>query len=334
MNRPRKKDGYLPQCVYLKHGAYWHVKGNKWTKLGTDLHGALARYAELFEVRHGGIVEMIDKAMPHILARIKPGTAKQYRAGARRLKKALIEFKPEQVRPKHVFALKRSLEKTPHMANSIMTVGKLLFAFWLEEEVVESNPFAAVPKFKVKPRGRLPSRDEYDAIYAKADDELQIIMELWRGTGQRVMDVLLIPRVDADLDGPGIRVKQQKTDKKRIIKWTPELRAAVQRAKALYGKVAGFTLLHKRGRPLRYNTIRNRFKAACKAAGVEDLQQRDFRAMAATEAEKQGLDPTALLGHSERRTTQIYLRDKAERIVEGPSFRQSITVLDKATKKG
>jgi integrase len=66
--------------------------------------------------------------------------------------------------------------------------------------------------------------------------------------------------------------------------------------------------------------VKLQFDNACEAAGVEDVQMRDLRAVAATEAKKQGKDPRALLGHTTDQQTQRYLRDKEEPLVEGPSF--------------
>jgi hypothetical protein len=59
---------------------------------------------------------------------------------------------------------------------------------------------------------------------------------------------------------------------------------------------------------------------ACLAAGVEDADLRDLRPVAATEAKRQGLDPTALLGHTSQSMTKRYLRDKQTPVVDGPSF--------------
>jgi len=42
--------------------------------------------------------------------------------------------------------------------------------------------------------------------------------------------------------------------------------------------------------------------------------------MAGTEAKRQGLDPTALLGHADAKMTRRYLRDREVPVVEGPSF--------------
>jgi integrase len=331
MNRPRKLHRHLPPCVYPKHGAYWHVKKGKWTRLGTDLHASLQKYAELFETRTGGIADLIDEAMPHITARAKPNTKRQYMTAAKILKNVLVEFAPEQVKQKHTAAIKLSLSKTPAMANTVMSVGKLLFDYWLEEQRVESNPFVGVRRYRPGKRNRLISREEFNAIYEKASDELQVIMDLWRLTGQRVVDVLRIKR--SDLLDIGVAFQQEKTGERPVIKWNPELRAAVDRAKGLYGNIRAFTLLHNRqGKPLGYSAIRRKWRAACDAAGVEDAQQRDLRAVAATAAKKQGKSAKALLGHADERTTLIYLRGKEQVVVEGPSFRQFETVLDKTNE--
>lgn len=331
MNRPRKKDGHLPPCVYPKHGAYWHVKGNKWTRLPKEgpstLATALEAYAELFESPESGIQELIDKTLEtHIkVAKVAPSSAKCYRNHAAYLKNALKEFQPHQVKAKHVVRIKRALAAKPSWANQILSMGRVLFRYWLEDELVESNPFDSVKGFDAKGRDRLPTEAEFYAVRGKADPELQIIMDLWRGTGQRVMDVAHILRANADLAGPGIVFVQQKTGKKLTVAWTPELRAAVQRARTLYGNILSKYLLHnRRGGPIGYYAISDRWKAACLAAGVENLQRRDLRAMAATEAEEQGKNPTELLGHSSPQTTKQYLRGRKSKVVHGPSFRQAI----------
>ena len=47
-------------------------------------------------------------------------------------------------------------------------------------------------------------------------------------------------------------------------------------------------------------------------------QKTDLRAMSATEAKRQGLDPQLLLGHTDARTTRIYLRSRDVPVVRGP----------------
>jgi integrase len=53
-------------------------------------------------------------------------------------------------------------------------------------------------------------------------------------------------------------------------------------------------------------------QAALKSGAVtEHFTEHDIRAAAATEAQRQGQDPQALLGHQDAATTRRYLRDKA-----------------------
>src|SRR5690554_3148915 len=95
--RPRTKDRELPACVYRKHGSYWYVKKNKWTKLGSDLHTALIEYAQIVAVPSDGVPALIDKAFPHITKHVADSTKKQYEYCASVLKEAFAEFLPEQV---------------------------------------------------------------------------------------------------------------------------------------------------------------------------------------------------------------------------------------------
>lgn len=46
MGRPRKHDTGLPQCVFLRNGAYYFVKGKKWHYLAKDRDTAILRAAE------------------------------------------------------------------------------------------------------------------------------------------------------------------------------------------------------------------------------------------------------------------------------------------------
>ena len=58
------------------------------------------------------------------------------------------------------------------------------------------------------------------------------------------------------------------------------------------------------------------------AAQVADARIHDIRAMAATDARAQGIDPQALLGHTDAATTRIYLRDRVVPVVAGPVMRR------------
>ena len=332
MGRPRTRNRHLPlpPCTYLKHGAYWYVKGGKWTRLGITLEEALIAHAQLHAAPKGGMPALIDEALMQILRNVKRSTAKQYEHAAKILRRKLVQFAPEQVKPRHVAQLKLDLAHTPSMANRCLSLLRQIFDYALEQQRIDSNPAVGIKRHKEAKRTRLLSLDEYAAIYRHAGSRLQIIMDLCIRTGERISDVLKIRRTD--LTDEGIRFEQMKTGARRVVPWTPELRSVVDRAKGLPGNIRGLTLLcNRRGKAPDYSTVKIQWDKARKAAEIADARLHDLRAFAATWARKQGKNPTALLGHSSPAQTERYLRDKEEVIAEGPSFGRLIDSVKKTS---
>ena len=205
-----------------------------------------------------------------------------------------------------------------------------VFDLELEAGRIDSNPAIDIKRYKEAKRTRLPSMDEYRLVYDKCAPRLQVIADLLRLCGQRVTDTLRVRRTDVLTSGPGIRFGGQKTGKPAIVKWTPELRAVVERAKTLNGNVVSVWLLQGRlGKPPNYRSVKLQWDNACEAAGVDDFWLHDMRAMALTQAKREGKNPTALGRHSSPAMTERYLRDREVPVVEGPDFGQ---VLDTAEK--
>jgi integrase len=322
--RRRTRDTDLPACVYRRHGAYWLVKRGKWRRLGADLRTALAAYAAIVETPgDGAMVQLIEEAMTEVIEpSVRPETRKAYRRVAQRLKRTFAEFNPEQVTAADIAALRRSMRETPGMWNHTVTLLRRIFDYALEEQLVKSNPAHEVKRLRQSPRKRRLSSEEYQRIYGFASPRLQVLMDLMFACGQRPMDVVRLKRMEFKPEG--IAFEQSKTGKRLIVQWTTELRAVAERAKGLYGsKVESMTIFRTRwGRVPSYGTIHGMWRAACVKAGILDAQLRDLRAMSASEAKREGLDATALLGHSSPRTTAIYLRDKDVPVVEGPSLKK------------
>jgi integrase len=322
--RQRKVDRHLPPCVYHKHGAYWFVRAGKWYRLGTNLVTALAEYGRRIAAPKGGMADLIEEAFPHITKKVAASTAHQYRVCANKLKEILAEFEPGQVRPRDVAGIKRLYADHPNMGNRVLSVLRSVFAYALEAELVEMNPCIGVKRHTERWRERLVAPAEFDAIREKAVPQMQVIMDMLRLTGQRVSDVLKL-RV-SDLGDDGIFFRQGKTGARLIVRWTPELRAAVERAKTLRGNVRALTLFHSRtgGAPA-YETIRDKWERACELAGIQDAHIHDLRAMAITAAKAQGIDAQALAGHTSPAMTRRYLRSKEVPVVDSP-IRQSLDI--------
>jgi integrase len=319
--RQRKTDRHLPACVYHKHGAYWFVHAGRWTRLGTDLQAALAEYARLRERPKGGMVQLIDDALAHMRPKLAKSTAEQYEVAAKKLRQILAEFSPEQVRPKHVAAIKVALRDKPNMANRCLSVLRSVFALALEWQIVESNPVVGIRRHSEQKRDRYITDEEFVAIRAAGSPRFQCMVDLLYLTGQRVSDVLAIRLTD--LTPEGIRFKQGKTGAKLLVAWTPELRAVVERAKGLGGNVRAMTLFYtRRGAVPAYSTVHDQWQEACRVARVRDAHIHDMRAKSLTDAKRQGLDATALAGHASAAMTERYIRARETPVVIGPGGRK------------
>lgn len=309
----------LPPRMHKKHGAFYLVdKARKWHRLSADYDEALRLYAEHAEpTPEGSMVWLIETAMPVICRKVKPSTKEQYEQAANKLKAVFAEFKPEDVKPKHVAKVKLALAKTPAMANRVLTVMTLIFAYAVEQQLVEWNPCIGIKKHTLSPRTRLLSHAEIEAIKTHSPARLRCMIDILYLTGQRIGDILTLRR--SDITEIGIAFKQQKTEARLIVEWTPELRAAVDAALALHINVKAMTLFHtQHGGPPGYETVWEQWVRACKVAGVEDANPHDLRARAITDAEEQGLDPQALAGHTDRKMTERYIRARKIPVVKGP----------------
>lgn len=322
MNRPRKKDRHLPACMYHRHGAYYLVRKGVWTRLGTDLGASLREYAKRLEQPPGarGMPALIDTMLPRITRGKAPETVRQYRAVAAMLREMLAQLDPQDITPRDVKALRRELEATPAVANRAVTVLKLILAQAVEDELLETNAADNIERIKLPARTRRITVAEFDAIRANGDALLRAIMALCYATGQRLMDVAQIKT--ADVGDEGIFFRQQKTKKELVVAWTDTLRAAVAEARALKPHAIRMTYLLGHEAPT-YAVIRKRWVKACQAARVTGATLHDIRAMAATDADAQGLSAQGLMGHTDARTTRIYLRDKVVPVVRGPTMRRS-----------
>jgi integrase len=325
VNRPRRTDRHLPPCVYFKHGRYWYVKKGKWHDLGTHMPTALAEYAQRISIRQGSMPDLIETAYKHHSPKVAESTRAQYRIAAEVLKRKLAPFDPQQVKGKHIAKIKIDGAKTPNMTNRVLSFARIVFGYAVEAQLIESNPCIGIKRHEEAERERYLTDDEFFAIRDQAGPRLQVILDLLYCTGQRITDVLTIRR--SDITDRGITFKQKKTGAKLVVLWTPEMKAAVERAKTLYGNVTALTLLHGRtGKAPNYRTVLKQWHEARIAAKVEDATPHDMRAKSGTDTKRQGNDAQALLGHSSPQMTERYIRLRDTPEVTGPSFRQPLDV--------
>ena len=322
--RPRGKDKHLPACVYRRHGAYWYVKRGVWKRLGDNLPAALQEYGRIIAPPIGGCDVLLERTLDRCRDKAKAGkladnTIKQYAVVCKQLKLNLSEFSPGMVRAHHVAAILDHDRSTPNMANRKLTFLRLAFTNALTWGMAESNPTYGVGRLEEAKRGRLVTAQEFRSVQAKAAPHLQLVMELAYLTGQRIMDVVKIKL--SDVTDEGISFQQQKTKKRLLVRMAPEIRAVLDRAKALHTNIRGLTLFHQRGgKPYSYGAIRDAFRRACALADVLDYLPNDHRAMSLSAADTQGKDAQKLGGHTSRAMTERYIRHRQTEVVDGPTF--------------
>lgn len=349
MGRPRKNQSTRPPCYFESHGAWYLVKKGVWTPLPevrslADAHRHFAATLDKPAAEHQ-LDALIEAAFDVMKKRkvdpLAPETVRKYTTAAKILKHISRKFtRPDQVKQRDVANLKKLLASTPNMANKVLSFGRLVWADFLESQLVDENPFVAIKLNKERKRTRLYTWDEWWAIHAQADARLRLVMDGLYLTDRRINDVLKMD--ERDIWSEGIYVKQQKgkgeIHKELIIAWNDDLRAWVAACRALRGRVERVAFeVPDRARPLLrgrggkkadYSTVGRQWRKALKAArvGGEPIPHgtiHDGRAFSATEAKRQGHDPQKLLGHTDAATTRIYLRGREIEVVTGPAMRRS-----------
>lgn len=339
MKKPEFDPAHPAPCIFLKHGAYWYVKGGKWERLATTLDGALTAYAKRTAAQGtGSLPALLEKAYAHHLTRkskagkpLARNTVRQYRPLLNELKVAVQNFEPDQLKQKHVAQIKLKGVDTPNHTNRRLSLLRTLYDIIVEWQMADSNPCHGVHQYEERQRGRLIEDWEWTAIREKAGLRLQLIMDLQYLTGQRIGDVLRIQR--RDLTEKGILFKPQKTrnstGKQVCVAWNDDMRVTVARALELQGSVAAMSLFVSRSRRKAtwgrmstpdYRSVHEQFTRAATLAGIKDVRPNDQRAMSltGTDAEREGT-ATALAVHSSPAMTERYLRMFRVKLVQGPS---------------
>lgn len=174
----------------------------------------------------------------------------------------------------------------------------------------DSNPcIGAKPERRQRPkRTRYVTDGEMDAIRRHACPLLAVAIDLAYLTALRSGD-LCRARWSDFVE----HVETQKTGARIRFTLNDELRAVLDQARALQGRVGTLTVLCERGHSITRWRLGELWRRACKAAGVAGAQFRDLRAKSATddpdEAQKR-------LGHTSPQTTRVYMRGREITVVE------------------
>ena len=174
-----------------------------------------------------------------------------------------------------------------------------------------------IRKYSIKPRDRYLEDWELEEALTVAPKLILAYVPIKQQTGLRKGDMLSITL--ADLKEDGIHVTQNKTGKRIIIEWTPELKDSVEYAKSISKKIGSMWLFHtNKGQPYikedkstsGLNSIWKRWqeKASKETDLVSKFTESGLRAKTASDTTEQ--HATDLLDHSNPSITKKHYRRK------------------------
>lgn len=309
MVRPRKKHSPWPECIYKKHGAFYFVKGGKWTRLGkteAEMYKALAKLKGQVKAE-AGMKALFDRYEKEVLAKKHKKTKDEQVKQMALLRKVFEKMEPAGVMTKHVAQyLDKRGATAPVSANREIALLSHVFRKAIRWGIASVNPCTGVERNEEVSRDRYVQDWEFAAVYGKAPEHIQILMDLAYITGQRQADLIGIRL--SDLTDDGILFKQAKTGMKICVEWSDALQAVVNRAKAQKKEIQSMYLVsNKKGQKYTSSGIQTawqRLMADCTATEDKDgnkvtpvLEERftfyDLRAKARSDGEDK-----RLLGHA------------------------------------
>lgn len=298
--------------------------------LGTDLIAAKRKWAELecAEVPADASLmkHVFDQYVRDILPKKAPSTQREYMLCLTQLREAFDNAPIDAIRPQAI-AQYRDARSAPVRANREIAMLSAVFNMAREWGYTQrDNPCRGVRKNKERPRDYYAEADVWDAVYARANEDLRDAMDLAYLSGQRPADVLKMSKHDIRNDE--LHVRQNKTTHKLRIRLSAdgrptELGACIERLLARpVQAMNGRLICTEGGQPMTPKMLRGRFDAARAAAAeaatkagntglakrIEAFQFRDIRPKAASEIVSLD-EASALLGHSDSQITQrVYRR--------------------------
>lgn len=311
MGRRRSRDFDLPPRMARKGAAYYYVTNEsprRWIPLGTDLNRARRRWADLEYTAEAGttVAALLERYTADFAGDWSAGTRRQYGHYAKAL---TAEFGVADLDSLSTPLLCRWRDSNRHrriLINGCLGLLAPALAKAVEWGWCERNPARDVERFETFVRGRYLTDAEFCAIRASGQSWLADAMTLSYFTTLRESDVLAL-RWSAVSDV--ITVQQVKTGKRQQFVVTPPLRRFLDHCKAK--PILGlYVIATAKGRPITARRLQEEFARAAGKALVADARFHDVRGKAATDAKADGQDYQAMLGHSDKRQSDAYVKAK------------------------
>jgi integrase len=208
----------------------------------------------------------------------------------------------------HVEAIIAVKADTPHGANNLLKVLKVLLNYAVSVEMISTNPAIGVKRFKVRGDG-FPTWSEGEIAQFEArhrvGSKARLAMALLLYTAQRRSDVIAMGW--QHVVGDEIKVKQQKTGTTLLIPIHPELKlmlTSMERSSLLF-------LTTEREEAFSARSFSDWFKRQCRLAGLPRRSAHGLRKSAATRLANAGCTSEqikAITGHKSLSEVDHYIK--------------------------
>ena len=315
MGRHRSKYLNDPPRLRRKGNAYYYDHGGKprrWESLGTDRVLALRQWAELEGKNNARTVgAAIDKYLTLFGPRLSENTRIAYESAGKTLKRFFGEAPLDQVRVEHL-ATYRDISKRKASVNMQLMFLTMVYQRAKEWGWCATNPASETKRARVEERDRYLTHEEYVTLWEASRPLVRAVMDLCYLTAMRQSDVFKLRL--SDLQEDGVYVRQQKTGKRQLFRWTQELRDAVEAARSLPRPIGSlFLLCDQKGAAYTQRRFQKYWTTDWRKTDVPDAHFHDLRAKAATDTEG---DAQVLLGHVNRKMTDHYVKLRRTDMVE------------------
>lgn len=320
---PRRRspaNAWLPDRVYRGKSCYEYRPASGGTIKLAPLDAMQSEVWAAWEAQQEGHKITLSNLIRRFLsspqfAGLAPRTQRDYREYAARIEAVFGHMQPTKITAPHIrkYMDKRSAKIQANRERAFMVQ---LFGWGLERGDVTANVARDVKPFKEQARERYITDEEYKLIVDKAAPALQAAMEISYLCAARVSDVLKL--TVQQLQETGIYIRQGKTGKRQIKRWTPRLRAAIAIAQSQTTRLQSvFVLRDQSGQPIKLRTLQKWFADAKIAAGLKDadIHFHDIKAKGISdyEGDKQrfsGHKSAAMVSRYDRRVEEVDSLDK------------------------
>jgi integrase len=334
----------LPARWVLKHGAYYYLVPDsvraqwdekKWFQLGKTLPEAYRVWAD--RVASPVTIHTIGALLDRYLIEAVPEKApKSQTENVRQIKILRPVFGTmaiEDIEPQHIYQYvdKRSAKTAARREIEVLSHAYTKAVQW---GLIKSHPFKGEVRLEGEtPRTRyvedwelqevlsMPSRRKKGSV-----GMVQAYLRVKLLTGLRQRDLLLLTAANIKEDGLHVTPNKTKnsTGKSVVYEWTPELRAAIEEARAVRPALSPFLFCNKFGAGFvdeaagtagDWSKMWQRFilRALAETKLTERFTEHDLRAKVGSDAES--LERARqLLAHTDSRLTERIYRRKPERI--------------------